>query len=196
MSRPETTSSQNNSSRPFASMADRMHTGSVSFEARPEIKQQTFDEIYGVPENFLEIEVSWVFVTNGTFVLDYTWPTSCFRILTWWLYFPLFSKYRYETLKPTEQLEECIPTMKSFAGPISQPLNSRTRRFVEDTAISSVLGIYWNERLHASQSRHYLAKSLQTGSQTKLSSIAEKVWSAFCKCMCDMVYIYIFLVSS
>lgn len=113
------------------------------------------------------------------------------QILTWWLYFPLFFKYRYETLKPTEQLEECIPTMKSFAGPISQPSNSRTRQSVEDTAISSVLGIYWNERLHASQSRHYLAKSLQTGSRTKLSSIAEKVWSDFCKCMCDVVYLSI-----
>ncbi len=28
-----------------------------SFEVRPQIKQQTFDEIYGEPENFLEIEV-------------------------------------------------------------------------------------------------------------------------------------------
>jgi sorting nexin-3/12 len=27
------------------------------FEVRPEFKQQTFDEIYGIPENFLEIEV-------------------------------------------------------------------------------------------------------------------------------------------
>lgn len=27
------------------------------FEARPQFKQQTFDEIYGAPENFLEIEV-------------------------------------------------------------------------------------------------------------------------------------------
>lgn len=27
------------------------------FEVRPQFKQQTFDEIYGVPENFLEIEV-------------------------------------------------------------------------------------------------------------------------------------------
>lgn len=31
---------------------------SKRFEARPQFKQQTFDEIYGVPENFLEIEVS------------------------------------------------------------------------------------------------------------------------------------------
>lgn len=45
------------SSRPFASMSDRSHSSNISFEARPEIKQQTFDEIYGVPENFLEIEV-------------------------------------------------------------------------------------------------------------------------------------------
>lgn len=40
---------------PFASMPEA--SGSQSFEPRPEIKQQTFEEIYGVPENFLEIEV-------------------------------------------------------------------------------------------------------------------------------------------
>lgn len=47
---------EGSSSRAFASIPDRPST--LSFEARPEIKQQTFDEIYGVPENFLEIEVS------------------------------------------------------------------------------------------------------------------------------------------
>lgn len=44
--------------RPFASMPESSsHKVNKSFEARPQIKQQTFDEIYGVPENFLEIEV-------------------------------------------------------------------------------------------------------------------------------------------
>lgn len=47
-------------SRAFASIPDR--PSNLSFEARPEIKQQTFDEIYGVPENFLEIEVGIVFI--------------------------------------------------------------------------------------------------------------------------------------
>lgn len=35
--------------------------GSKRFEARPQFKQQTFDEIYGIPENFLEIEVRKAF---------------------------------------------------------------------------------------------------------------------------------------
>lgn len=47
---------ESSKSRAFASIPDR--PSNLSFEARPEIKQQTFDEIYGVPENFLEIEVS------------------------------------------------------------------------------------------------------------------------------------------
>lgn len=46
--------------RPFASMPESSKANK-SFESRPQIKQQTFDEIYGVPENFLEIEVSAVF---------------------------------------------------------------------------------------------------------------------------------------
>ena len=46
------------SARPFASMPESdSQKVNKSFEARPQIKQQTFDEIYGVPENFLEIEV-------------------------------------------------------------------------------------------------------------------------------------------
>jgi hypothetical protein len=51
-------------SPPPARKFTAMPSGDVSksndpkrFEVRPEFKQQTFDEIYGIPENFLEIEV-------------------------------------------------------------------------------------------------------------------------------------------
>lgn len=70
MSNPASKSQTSSSSRPFASMADRTRQGTVSFEARPEIKQQTFDEIYGVPENFLEIEVRlWRWIEEETVLL-------------------------------------------------------------------------------------------------------------------------------
>lgn len=42
--------------RKFTAMPSSSYD-SKRFEARPQFKQQTFDEIYGVPENFLEIEV-------------------------------------------------------------------------------------------------------------------------------------------
>lgn len=48
--------------RPFASMPESTKPNK-SFESRPQIKQQTFDEIYGVPENFLEIEVSIMLIS-------------------------------------------------------------------------------------------------------------------------------------
>lgn len=45
-----------NGGRKFVSMPS-YDADSKRFEVRPQFKQQTFDEIYGVPENFLEIEV-------------------------------------------------------------------------------------------------------------------------------------------
>lgn len=56
--RPEMSESRSGSSgaRKFVSMPS-YDADSKRFEVRPQFKQQTFDEIYGVPENFLEIEV-------------------------------------------------------------------------------------------------------------------------------------------
>ncbi|KAJ8102860.1 Phox homologous domain-containing protein [Lipomyces tetrasporus] len=46
-------SQTSNNSRSSSSSPNR----NFEFISRPQFKQQTFDEIYGVPENFLEIEV-------------------------------------------------------------------------------------------------------------------------------------------
>ncbi|ODQ68150.1 putative sorting nexin Snx3 [Nadsonia fulvescens var. elongata DSM 6958] len=62
MSSSQSTTATAPSSRAFTSFSSSMPpsknaTVTKSYESRPVIKQQTFEEIYGEPENFLEIEV-------------------------------------------------------------------------------------------------------------------------------------------
>lgn len=101
-----------------------------TMQSVPESRQQTFEEIYGPPENFLEIEVSY----HPPFTHSYRQALHRSRVSR---AHPLTQSYtrnfppklqrpakrptRFATRKRTARRETCTPRTRSCAAPTSPP---------------------------------------------------------------------------
>lgn len=101
-----------------------------TMQAVPEPRQQTFEEIYGPPENFLEIEVCGASIPSLPTLKHqpscyYQNTTSTF-LFFFFFFSPLlkslfFYKIRFAILRPMAPPGTCTPHMKSSAERISPP---------------------------------------------------------------------------
>src|SRR5271169_4704839 len=101
-------------------------------QAMPDARQQSFEEIYGPPEHFLEIEVTLYLRHLPTF-------TSYTRVLTFQL--------RSRTHRPTAPPHgPCTHPTRSTRAPTSPLSSCVTRSFVAATLTLNTSAIYLSER--------------------------------------------------
>jgi len=93
---------QNTSTSPTASTAKSTDRHHANLTTLPEARQQSYEEIYGPPENLLEIEVRPSFETAA--------PSA---IILCKIGNQLTGDFRYEIHEHTAPAEACTPTTKS-----------------------------------------------------------------------------------